>query len=262
MRIINCYLLLSIICFGCNSNSQNQENSNNSSSDEQGYPTTVKDEVINTLSNEVTITYKGAYNYGKKVTWSTINLNVTTFENGDIIPEARTSEEWINAAKEQKPAWCYYNNDPSYGEKYGKLYNWYAVNDPRGLAPTGYRIASEVDFNPLFDTYPKAFSAELKSKVDWRETSNNRVVYNKSGFNALPSGYRWGSDGVFRDLGNEAFWWCMSDPEEYRKSTTYDYSNISGVRSHKANLSYDNTHGWVQQNAGKGDGFAVRCIKE
>jgi clan AA aspartic protease (TIGR02281 family) len=72
--------------------------------------------------------------------WMEDNLKADRFRNGDIIPEARTSEDWEKAGKNKQPAWCYYNNDPVNNEKYGKLYNWYAVKDSRGLAPEGWRI--------------------------------------------------------------------------------------------------------------------------
>ena len=75
--------------------------------------------------------------------WATENLNVDRFRNGDPIPQAKTAEEWQNAGNNQQPAWCYYNNDPKNGESYGKLYNWYAVNDRRGLAPQGWHIPSD-----------------------------------------------------------------------------------------------------------------------
>ena len=65
------------------------------------------------------------------------NLDVTTFRNLDRIMEAKTDEEWIKAGEQGIPAWCYYNNDPANNELFGKLYNWYAVNDKRGLAPEG-----------------------------------------------------------------------------------------------------------------------------
>ena len=77
--------------------------------------------------------------------WTTKNLNVSTFRNGDTIPEVKTNEEWIEAARIQQPAWCYYENDSMNGAKYGKLYNWYAMNDTRGLAPIGYHIPSDVE---------------------------------------------------------------------------------------------------------------------
>ena len=73
-------------------------------------------------------------------TWTTKNLDVATFRNGDAIPQAKTDEEWRVAGDNKQPAWCYYENDPKHGTKYGKLYNWYAVNDSRGLAPAGWHI--------------------------------------------------------------------------------------------------------------------------
>ncbi len=69
--------------------------------------------------------------------WMAENLNVSTFCNGDTIPEIRNNADWLNAGYLGKPAWCYYENDSNNGKTYGKLYNWYAVNDPRGLAPKG-----------------------------------------------------------------------------------------------------------------------------
>jgi len=76
-------------------------------------------------------------------TWMAENLNVSHFLNGDPIPHVQTNEEWLKAAENRRPAWCYYNNDPVNGKKYGKLYNWFAVNDSRGLAPPGWHIPTD-----------------------------------------------------------------------------------------------------------------------
>ena len=81
--------------------------------------------------------------------WMVENLNVDKFRNGDIIPEAKTNEEWKKANENKQPAWCYYGNDLTYGEKYGKLYNWYAVTDQRGLAPEGYLDEKKIDLRNL-----------------------------------------------------------------------------------------------------------------
>jgi uncharacterized protein (TIGR02145 family) len=86
-------------------------------------------------------------------------LNVSAFKNGDIIPEVRTAEEWERAGNEGKPAWCYYNNDKEYGKKYGKLYNWYAVSDSRGIAPEGWHVLNLDDWNTL-DLYNKKTNLE------------------------------------------------------------------------------------------------------
>lgn len=87
----------------------------------------------------------------KKIEWydNLFNSDVTTFRNLDSIMEAKTDEEWVNAGKQGIPAWCYYNNDPRNNEIFGKLYNWYAVNDKRGLAPEGYRVPTEKELDDL-----------------------------------------------------------------------------------------------------------------
>lgn len=82
-------------------------------------------------------------------TWMAENLNVTKFQNGDPIPEAKSAEEWRIAGENKQAAFCYINNDPSTVTKYGVLYNWYAMNDKRGLAPEGWRIPKENDFQIL-----------------------------------------------------------------------------------------------------------------
>ena len=85
---------------------------------------------------------------GKQV-WTTENLNVEKFQNGDLIPFVETDEQWHEAGENEQPAWCYYDNDPSNGKKYGKLYNWYAIIDPRGLAPEGWHIPSDKEWTIL-----------------------------------------------------------------------------------------------------------------
>jgi len=87
----------------------------------------------------------------KKVEWydNLANLEVTTFRNLDPIMEAKTDEEWIRAGQQGIPAWCYYENDSKYNYYYGKLYNWHAVNDKRGLAPEGYRIPTIKELDAL-----------------------------------------------------------------------------------------------------------------
>ena len=74
--------------------------------------------------------------------WMSRNLNVEKFLNGELIREVKTNEDWFKARQQKQPAWCYYKNDKAFGDRFGKLYNWYAVNDPRGLAPKGWHIPS------------------------------------------------------------------------------------------------------------------------
>jgi len=113
----------------------------------------------------------------------TKNLNVSTFRNGDPIPQAKTVEEWKKAGENQQPAWCYYDNDPADGEKYGKLYNWYAVDDTRGLAPKGWHVPSNAEWTILTDYLGGmnvvGIGTKMKSKTGWNEDGNGT---NSSGF--------------------------------------------------------------------------------
>ena len=87
-------------------------------------------------------------NIGRQV-WMLRNLNVSNFRNGDVIAEARTNEEWIAAGKEGKPAWCYYENKMENNVIYGKLYNWYAINDFRGIAPEGWHVPTDNEWSEV-----------------------------------------------------------------------------------------------------------------
>ena len=107
-----------------------------------------------------------------------MNLDVDRFRNGDPIPHAQTEEEWLYAGENGQPAWCYYDNDPKNGKKYGKLYNWYAVNDYRGLAPKGYHIPSDEEWSVLTRFLGGVYIAgdKMKSTTGW---DNNENVNNK-----------------------------------------------------------------------------------
>ncbi len=163
------------------------------------------DSVEPNKTNEVTI--------GTQV-WMTKNLNVDTFRNGDPIPEAKTDEEWKKARDNKEPAWCYYDNDPANGAKYGKLYNWYAVNDTRGLAPEGWKVPSDEDWSRLTDFLGGDSIAGIKMKstdfwVSINGESDNGT--NESGFSALPGGYR-PTNGTFNFRRSDGVWWSLSVP--------------------------------------------------
>src|ERR1700722_3733737 len=147
--------------------------------------------------------------------WSSVNLNVTIFRNGDKIPEAETNDEWNKASKEGTPSWCYYNKDSINGSKYGKLYNWYAVNDKRGLAPKGWHIPSDKEWGTLVnylrgDTTTEkedtSIGYKIKSMTGWEYYGNG---INSCGFSALPGGLR--LEGPFYELGKSATFWSSTD---------------------------------------------------
>lgn len=176
--------------------------------------------------------------------WMEKNLNVALFRNGDSIPYAKTAEEWEKAGKEQKPAWCYYNNDPANDSRYGKLYNWYAVNDPRGLAPAGWHIPSDKEWKQLTDFIggDEAAGKKMKSVSGWEVNGNGT---NESGFNGLPGGYRY-DYGFFNYGGLFAVWWAS--PVEYTSFAWLYYQSYN----------FGNAFRYFPNRA---FGFSVRCVK-
>jgi len=177
--------------------------------------------------------------------WMTRNLDVSTFRNGDPIPQAKTDEEWEKAGENKEPAWCYYENDPANGAKYGKLYNWYAVSDSRGLAPVGYHIPSDAEWEKLVDYLGgegKA-GAKMKSKQGWAKDGNGT---NSSGFSGLPGGNRNG-DGSFFNVGEFGYWWsCTEDDTDvaWNRYLNYSFGSVSRF------------------NFSKEEGFSVRCLRD
>ncbi|MBW6533914.1 MAG: hypothetical protein K0B11_02800 [Mariniphaga sp.] len=147
--------------------------------------------------------------------WMTKNLDVSHFRNGDPIPEIKTHEDFINARDNGLPGWRYYDNNPENGKKYGKLYNWHAVNDPRGLAPHGWHIPTKDDwetltnYNSLDDRGRRQFALKLMKPNAWND---NEDATNESGFSALPGGVC-RSHGSYFSIGREGLWWSISIEE-------------------------------------------------
>ncbi|MEI8193686.1 MAG: fibrobacter succinogenes major paralogous domain-containing protein [Flavobacteriia bacterium] len=219
--------------------------------------------------------------------WTTKNLDVSTFRNGDVIPQASTDEAWEAARKNKQPAWCYYDNDPKNGTKYGKLYNWYAVNDPRGLAPAGYHIPTDAEWTVLtdylggvgiagkkmkstsgWDSYYTTggsktcsncidWNAEYRKKVpchtcqDTRSVPAPTVTHSGNGSNSSGfSGLPGGTPddhGPFATIGKYGYWWS---------ATEYDTNYAWGH-----NLSY-NDDDLYRNHPGKGTCVSVRCVKD
>jgi len=141
--------------------------------------------------------------------WMVENLNVSHFRNGDPVPEARTKAEWELAGNEHKPAWCYYNNDSANAKQYGKLYNWYAINDPRGLGPAGWRVPNNNEWGEFIEYLGGSNEAgtKMKSSTGWGSTGNGD---NSGGFAGLPGGGRL-VNGDFVDMGRAGIWWGASE---------------------------------------------------
>lgn len=177
-------------------------------------------------------------------TWMAQNLNVSRFRNGDPIPEATTTDEWIKADKNKTPAWCYYDNDPAHGASYGKLYNWYAVIDERGLAPAKWRIPTGEDWQRLIIYLGNKQKAgeQLKADFGWRDGGHGN---NKTNFQALPGGNR-SDKGLFIGNGSYGYWWSAQE----HGSETAEGCDM-GYRYKPIN----------QFAFRKGNGFSIRCVK-
>jgi uncharacterized protein (TIGR02145 family) len=178
-------------------------------------------------------------------TWMLENLDVSQFRNGDPIAEAKTAEEWVKAGKEGKPAWCYYENREENGARYGKLYNWYAASDARGLAPEGWRVATDADWRQVTDFLggEDAAGTKMKSTSGWTGKGNGT---NESGFSGLPGGSR-NLYGEFGHGGKIAFWWTSTQ----RNAELAWYRVI------------DETPWYVYRtNYSKANGLSVRCVRE
>jgi uncharacterized protein (TIGR02145 family) len=171
---------------------------------------------ITVRSNSVTI--------GTQV-WTTNNLDITAYRNGDLIPQVTDPTAWAGLTT---GAWCYYNNDPANGAIYGKLYNWYAVNDTRGLAPAGWRIPTDAEWTTqrtFLGGYEVA-GGKMKSIGTDRWNSPNTGATNSSGFTALPGGYRY-NNGTFGSVGNRGYWWSTTEwaPTTYAASRYLEYNS-------------------------------------
>ena len=185
-------------------------------------------------------------------TWSTKNADITTFQNGDAIPEAKTADEWKKAGENHQPAWCYYNNDAANGKKLGKLYNFYAVVDSRGFAPKGWHVPSFDEWKTLNDflggatTDKGGAGDQLRSTSGWISDSGTPTPgANKSGMNVVPTGYRDYDCEFYSQTYLTNFWTSTVEDEEmaWFKLVAID------------NSSYCDTHN-------KSFGLSVRCIKD
>lgn len=173
-------------------------------------------------SNEVTITTLALTVNLPSTTicnqiWSSQNIAVGSYRNGDLIPQVTDAAVWQNLTI---GAWCWYNNDSVNYSKYGKLYNWYAVTDARGLAPQGWHVAAHSDWNKLVKCIdPAADTAcigcyqstvaggPMKSAGGWLNNGNGS---NSSGFGALPGGSRRANGTFDFTAGYNGFWWTSS----------------------------------------------------
>jgi uncharacterized protein (TIGR02145 family) len=212
-------------------------------------------------------------------TWTVKNLDVATFRNGDQIPQAKTDEEWKAAGDNKQPAWCYYDNKVANGTKYGKLYNWYAVNDYRGLAPAGWHVPTDAEWKVLIKSLGDDAGKKMKSTLGWSPLEvtcanceswneeyrrkkecnvckDTRIVLgktnsgngsNSSGFSGLPGGCR-SFITLFLTIGSSSHWWSATEDGGLDA-----WSWLLG--DYYSTFIYGD-------DENKSSGFSVRCVKD
>lgn len=189
--------------------------------------------------------------------WMGCNLDVEYYRNGDPIPEVTDPTKWDELVNSKTGAWCYYNNDPAMGAIYGKLYNWYAVNDSRGLAPIGWHIPTNAEWTELENCLGGATVAGGKLKTTGTIENGkglwfmpNTGATNESGFSAVPGGYRRNdliNKWIFGRIGMESYFWYSAEFDAIKAWYRSIYSTSGTI---------------FNGNDSKNYGFSVRCIKD
>jgi uncharacterized protein (TIGR02145 family) len=190
-------------------------------------------------------------------TWMSKNLATAKFNNGDDIPFAKTKKELSELTKIKSPAYCYSAYKKANTEEYGLLYNYYAIEDPRGMALEGWRIPLIEDFKELFDSISlsdKTVSRSLKKEGFW----GDGIIENPNGFNAVPSGtISFYNDQPFFCAYFTKFQCGLATycPKKTKETDFVDYINILNNNENNPNFQ-------LFKSCPKWDLTAIRCIKK
>lgn len=172
--------------------------------------------------------------------WTTQNLNVSFYKNGDPIPQVTDPNQWENLTT---GAWCWFNNDSVNYSRFGKLYNWYALYDPRGISPEGWHVPSVSDWKKLIMQLDSSSDTTLPSTQytvsylaggDLKETglthwaSPNTGANNNSGFSGIANGYRIGG-GLFASNGIFGNYWSITEYSNTNAWYFYLQNNSSQI---------------------------------
>ncbi|MBN2273632.1 MAG: fibrobacter succinogenes major paralogous domain-containing protein [Bacteroidales bacterium] len=182
-------------------------------------------------------------------TWMTENLKTTRFSDGTAIEHIGEFSMW-NLVRH--PARCWYNNDSlKHKDKYGALYNWYAVNTDQ-LCPAGWHVPSDSEWIALKEYVIKAGVAKfeegsaLKAKKAWNMQYDKSAITDAFGFSALPAGER-GSVRDFDKMHYATYWWSSTS---WSRLYAWSFALVS-----------DNDI-ITRSQTNKSSGFSVRCIKD
>ena len=179
-------------------------------------------------------------------TWMVENLKTTKYRNGDAISNVTKDSEWETIKVD---AWCNYDNKDTNGELYGRLYNWNAVSDKRNMAPKGWHVPTNKEWELLeeFLGGNEIAGGKLKEIGFENWMTPNRGATNELGFSARPGGCRYANDGKFYGVGNSGYWWSSTEA-----STSCAWGS---------GLGYDDSN--VRRNYfTKSGGCSVRCVRD
>jgi uncharacterized protein (TIGR02145 family) len=180
-------------------------------------------------------------------TWTKSNLDVSHYRNGDVIPQVTNGAQWTSLTT---GAWCYYANSSSNGITFGKLYNWYAVNDTRGLAPEGWHIPTDAEWTVLTTSLggESLAGGAMKEVGTTHWTSPNTAATNSSGFTGLPAGGHTNFAPLyFEDINDGTSFWSAtqnSATDAWSRSLFYTETNV------------------FKESYFKNFGLSVRCVKD
>jgi uncharacterized protein (TIGR02145 family) len=177
--------------------------------------------------------------------WMVENLKVTRYRNGDPIPNVTSRVQW---STEKNGAYCNYNNNDTNASIYGRLYNWYAVNDNRNIAPQGWHVPSDQEFKTLIHYLggDSVAGGKVKESGILHWLNPNTGATNKYGISALPAGYRNSYDGTFRLIGHSSFWWSSTENDTTVWIRIMSFSDAGAFRNYVDKLN----------------GASIRCIKD
>jgi len=171
--------------------------------------------------------------------WFAENLRTTTYLNGDAIPQNLSDADWSSTTS---GAMAFYVNGPAYGG----LYNWYAVDDSRGLCPSGWHVPTDGEWTVMTDFLGGSSVAggQMKSTYGWNGGGNGT---NSSGFSGLPGGFRNSGSGYFSNASSYGYWWSSSTP----------FSNNAWYRR-----LFDSNEDVYRYALNQRYGFSVRCVRD
>ena len=190
--------------------------------------------------------------------WFEENLRSENYENGDAIPAGLSDSEWTSTTSGATAVYgegssaCFTDTpdgdacDEAWSlNEYGRLYNWYAMDDVRGLCPSGWHVPTDGEWTVMTDFLggESVAGGQMKTTYGWYNGGNGT---NSSGFSGLPGGYRNFNDGYFLDAGNNGYWWSASPSGSvaWYRSLNYISENV------------------FRYNLNRRYGFSVRCVRD